>query len=408
MFYKPLHWLNNSSYYSLALALPTLAAVGQRLRLVPKGWNGDKPLTVLEPSVEGGSVRSNMSAESKPQVSRRIVLFTIIGLLTLVVYLYYFVGTLNIADVINRTNLFIFASAFLAFLANILFSTLTWRDLLNNLNVKITVRRALLFMWAGMFFEATVPDPGWSGELSRAYMLAKASDLDTGRIVASVVGQKIISLVITVFDLILGLALLSRNYTLPGTVLIFIAVVSFLSAFSLFIVCYLSAKPKATKRILDWLLRAACFVRRGHWNPQVFRAKAEEMLNQYHVGIRTLGGNLRALIRPVIFALIGWGFELSVTFLAFASTGYSVPVDKILIVYALTGSLQIIGVAFVGFTEIVMSGSYTVLGIPPAVGLYATLLSRIVTLWFKLVVAYVAFQWAGVKILLDKKPLPAK
>ena len=40
--------------------------------------------------------------------------------------------------------------------------------------------------------------------------------------------------------------------------------------------------------------------------------------------------------------------------------------------------------------------------------LYATLLSRIVTLWFKLVVAYVAFQWAGVKIFLDKKPLPAK
>jgi uncharacterized protein (TIRG00374 family) len=349
-----------------------------------------------------------MSTRSTPQVSRKILLFTVVGLLVLVVYLYYFVGALNIADVINQTNLFIYASAFIAFLVNVLFSALTWRDLLNNLNVKIKIRRVLLFTFAGMFIDTTVPDPGWSGDLSRAYMLAKTSDLDTGRIVASVVGQKIISLVITVFDLILGLALLSLNFTLPGIVLVFIAVVSFLSAFSLFIVCYLSAKPKATRRILDWLIHTACFVRRGHWNPQGFRAKAEEMLNQYHEGIRTLGGNLRALIRPVMFAVIGWGFELSVTFLAFASIGYSVPVDKVLIVYALTGSLQVIGVAFVGFTEIIMSGSYTVLGIPAAVGLYATLLSRIVTLWFKLVVAYVAFQWAGVKILLDKKPLPVK
>jgi uncharacterized membrane protein YbhN (UPF0104 family) len=73
-------------------------------------------------------------------------------------------------------------------------------------------------------------------------------------------------------------------------------------------------------------------------------------------------------------------------------------------VYALTGTLQSVGVSFVGFTEIVMSTSYTVLLIPPAVSLSATLLTRIVTLWFKLVISYVAFQYAGIKMLLDKTP----
>jgi uncharacterized membrane protein YbhN (UPF0104 family) len=69
-----------------------------------------------------------------------------------------------------------------------------------------------------------------------------------------------------------------------------------------------------------------------------------------------------------------------VIFLVFASLRFPVPVDKVLIVYALTGTLQAMGVSFLGFTEITMSSSYTVLGIPVAISLAATLLVRVVTL----------------------------
>jgi uncharacterized protein (TIRG00374 family) len=322
--------------------------------------------------------------------------------------LYYFVGAVNVADVIKRTNLCFYALAFIAFLVSIFFSSLTWRSLLSNLAVKIRIRRALLLMWVGLFFDAIVPEPGWSGDLSKAYMLAKTSGQDVGRIAASVVGQRVIGTVVVVVNLILGLALLAWHYTLPSAVLIFIAVVLFLSIFSLAILCYLSAKPKATKRMLDWLIRVVSFVRRGRWNPQDFRLKAEGILNKFHEGIQTLSANPRALARPAAFFILSWGFDVSVIFLTFASLGYPVPVDKVLIVYALTGILQAMGVSFVGFTEIVMSSSYSVLGIPLAVSLSVTLLTRVVTLWFKLIVGYVAFQWAGVEILLGRKPTGAR
>jgi hypothetical protein len=68
-----------------------------------------------------------------------------------------------------------------------------------------------------------------------------------------------------------------------------------------------------------------------------------------------------------------------VIFLVFASLRFPVPVDKVLIVYALTGTLQAMGVSFLGFTEITMSSSYTVLSIPVAISLAATLV-RVVTL----------------------------
>lgn len=59
--------------------------------------------------------------------------------------------------------------------------------------------------------------------------------------------------------------------------------------------------------------------------------------------------------------------------------------------------------SFVGFTEIIMSSAYNVLGVSSGLSFSVTLLARVVTLWFKLVVSYVAFQWAGLGILMDKK-----
>jgi uncharacterized protein (TIRG00374 family) len=343
-----------------------------------------------------------MSVAVKPRFTKKILLFVVIGLATLLVYLYYFIGTANVADVLRQTNVFWYTSAFVAFLASVLFYSLAWRSLLHNLNIKTKIREVLLFQWAGMFFDSVVPDPGWSGDLSKAYMFSKASGQEPGRIVASVVSQKIIVIAITIVSLILGLALLTFNYTPSGNVLIFVTIVLLLTVFSLGTILYLSGNDKATRRMLGWLIRAGRYLRRGRWNPEDFRLKAQGMLKRFHEGIRTLSANPRTLVRPISFSLLAWGFDISISFLTFASLGYPVPVDKVLIVYALTGSLQSFGVSFLGFTEIIVSGSYAILGIPAAISVSATLLTRVVTLWFKLVVSYFVFQYAGIGLLLGK------
>ena len=333
-----------------------------------------------------------MARELKPRTTKRILLFVAFGLLVLAFYLYYFAGTANIVEVIKHTNLAYYASAFIAFTISVLFSTLAWQSLLQSLAVKTKMRRMLLLTWAGMFFDATVPEPGWTGDLSKAYMLAKTSNQDAGKIAASVIGQKVIVMAVTVIDLLIGFSLLTWNYALHPTVLIFVTIVLILTTSFLLIAVYISTKPEATKRILNWLIRAISFLRRGHWNPHSFRAKAEDMLNKFHEGIRVLGSNPKSLVRPVIFAFIAWAFDVSIVFLVFASLGYPVPVDKVLIVYAITGSLQTVGVSIVGFTEIIVTSSYTVLGIPIAISISVTILTRIITLWFKMITSYIAFQ----------------
>ena len=97
-------------------------------------------------------------------------------------------------------------------------------------------------------------------------------------------------------------------------------------------------------------------------------------------------------------------FEVSVMFVAFAALGQPVSVDVVLIVFTLTGTLQTVGAAFFGFPELIMTVTLTALNIDPAVAVSVTLLTRLVNLWFRLVVSYTALQVAGVKIMRKNKP----
>ena len=86
--------------------------------------------------------------------------------------------------------------------------------------------------------------------------------------------------------------------------------------------------------------------------------------------------------------------------------GYPVPVDKVLIVFTLTGTLQTVGLTFFGFPELIMTVSFSALLIPGALALSVTLLTRVVNLWFRLIVSYLALQWAGIKIIRQKQAKP--
>ena len=335
--------------------------------------------------------------------SKKIVLFIAVGLAAFLLYLFYYVGTGDFLQVIQDANIYFYASAFFAFLAASFFSAVTWLSLLKSLKVQTNIRRVLLLTWAGYFFDATLPEPGWSGDITKAYILSKNTEEYVGKTVASVVSQKIISMAVTILILILGFGLLAINFALPQQVIIFFGAIMSVSVASFLVVYFMSTNYKATRSVLNRLLIPVfSFILRGRFNEMQFRANAEKFLTMFHKGIDSLSSERRALLRPLGFYLLSVVFDVSIVFFVFASLGYPIPVDRVLIVYALTGTLASVGVSFVGLTEIIMSTAYQVLMVPLAVSFSVTFLTRVVTLWFKLVIGYVTFQFAGVGILLGK------
>jgi uncharacterized protein (TIRG00374 family) len=343
-----------------------------------------------------------MEPAKNPFRPNLILILLIAGLIAFILYILFYVNPAQIADILSKTNLAIYSVAFVTYILYTFCSSLVWHSLLNNLSVNITRRKAFLFTWVGLFFEATVPQLGWSGEISRTYMLSKDSDIESGKIGASVVGQKIFTMTMTVAALTAGLVLVLFKYSLPIEATFLITLVLVLSILALAVIYYISIKPSATKTLLQLSIRIM-LVFRKKWDPEGFRLKGEEMLGSFHVGFEQLKAKPKGLLAPIIYAVLSFVFEVSVMSLVFLALGEPVPFDVVLIVFTLTGTLQTVGVSVFGFPELIMTLTFTALYIDPAVAVSVALLTRVVNLWFRLAVSYGALQLAGVRIMKQSK-----
>jgi uncharacterized protein (TIRG00374 family) len=339
-----------------------------------------------------------MNTAKKPPRLNPIVLVLILGLVAFIIYVYFYINPEQVVSILSKTNLAVYSTAFISYFMFAFFSSLVWQGLLNCLSVNVNKRKTLLLTWVGLFFEATVPQLGWSGEISKTYLLAKNSDVDAGKIGASVVGQKIFTMTITIIALSTGLGLVLVNYSLPLATTLLMATVLTLSIAALAIVYYVSIKPVATKTLLNWAMKIVVFFRK-RWSPFDFKLKAQDGLDKFHAGIKQLTEHPEALVKPAVYAILSFICEISIISLSFIALGYPVPIDKVLIVFTLTGTLQTIGVTFFGFPELIMTVSFNALLIPASLALSVTLLARVVNLWFRLIVSYFALQWAGIKII---------
>jgi uncharacterized protein (TIRG00374 family) len=344
-----------------------------------------------------------MNSPKLPTQSRIIQLVLILGLIAFILYIYGFVDIPELIVTFSTIKPEFYFAAFAAYIFYTFFSALVWHRLLNNLAVPITRRKAFVFTWVGLFFDATVPQLGWSAEVSKTYMLTKDSKVDTSKVTASVVGQKLFTNTITVVAMTLGLGLVLLNYTIDPLTTILIVLVLALSILTLGVIYWVSIKQSATKTLLNFAVKTVQTFRKT-WNPEGFKLKAEALLGGFHISFKQLKAKPKALVEPAVYSIIGFIFEVSVVFLCFIALGYNVPVDKVLIVFTLTGTLQTVGVV-IGVPDIVMTISFSALGIPEEISAAVTILTRVVNLWFRLAVSYVALQWAGLKIIRQNRTI---
>lgn len=347
----------------------------------------------------------------KRLVMKRGIPLLLIGLSIFLVYLYFFFGGVtglaDIAAKIQTANLFYYSLAFLCITLSMLFSSLTWHRLLNLLSIRAAFRKAFLYSWIGTFVDLLIPAESISGELSKAYLMSKNSGVNSGKVMASIVSHRILTMTVTFGGLIISSIYFFLKYGPTEFVLSFMLVfIAVSTALSIVLLGYVSVREHTTKKIVNFVISLVERISRGRWELTGLRSKAEKMRTAFHQGIDILAGSPRGLTWPVVFSIISWLFNLIVAFFVFTSVGFEISLSQIIIVYSISVSLQNIPVGIpgeVGFMEIVMTTLYTMLGVPLDVSAAATVLIRIVTVWFRLAVGYAFVQWIGIKALLGSK-----
>lgn len=325
------------------------------------------------------------------------------GLLFFILYLYFFVNISEMIAAIYAANLFYYAIAGIATVLSVTLHSLTWQFFLGMLHIKVAFRKIIAFVWAGIFVDLIVPAEAVSGDITKIYLMTKnMNEESVGKIVASVMSSRIISMVVTLGGLVSSSIFLLFSYPLPQMVLTFVVIVIIYSAAAIILLSYLCFKEATTWRIINWTINFFERLFRHRWSFSDIRSQAKKTFEAFREGIGLLVRNPKGLTLPLVSSFMAWFFDVLTVLLVFYALEFNISFLEIVIIYSLMLSIQAIPLgipAEVGLTEIVMTSLFATLGVPISVSAAATILTRILAVWFKIIIGYIAIQWVGIKAL---------
>ncbi len=356
------------------------------------------------------------STESpKPKITRKTLIFPLIGLVAFFAYIYLFrVDIPTIIATAQSANPLPYILAAVLSLVEVFFFSVSWRVLLNFLKIKLSVVKSYLFVWYGIFLDTIVPAESVSGEALRVYLISKEQGSNTaGRVVASLVTHRLLGMGLNVAVLILGMGLLFTEAQINPLIFNLILFLTVGITVTLLLLMLFSVKEKWTLKVIDWLTRLGKFLSRGKWEERLakLREDACRIVKSFHDSMKEFKHNPQALVFSLFYFIISWIFSLSIPYLVFISLRVdSVPWSVILITSAIVLAVKSIplGVPFeIGLPEITMTTLYTsllepTLGLQTAAGISATatILIRLITLWLRFFIGFIAQQWLELKPVL--------
>ena len=350
----------------------------------------------------------------KPKITRKTVIFPLIGLAAFFLYIYIFqVDILAIIATAQRADPVLYALAVAFSLIEVFFFSVSWRVLAKFLMIKLSVMKSYLLVWYSVFVDTLVPAESVSGEALRVYMITREQGKETcGRAVASLVTHRLLGMAMNVVVLILGMVLFFTETQINPLIFNLVLFLSVGITVTLLLIMLFSFKEKWSLKVINWLVRAGKFLSRGRWQGQLTKIKedAVNIAKSFHDSMKEFKNNPQALVFSLFYLAIMWVFSLSVPYLVFLSLGQQVSWGVIFITATIVLAVKSIplGIPFeVGIPEITMTALYTsllepTLGLQIAAGISATatILTRLITLWLRFGIGFAAQQWLELKTVL--------
>ena len=100
--------------------------------------------------------------------------------------------------------------------------------------------------------------------------------------------------------------------------------------------------------------------------------------------------------------MMAWVFNIVALYLVFVSLGEIVGLDKVIITNTIVGNVSHQGVALVGFSQIISSSLYQILGINISMAQASSLLSSFANFWFRFIISFVFFEMYGLETIAEK------
>jgi uncharacterized protein (TIRG00374 family) len=339
----------------------------------------------------------------RPKLNWKMLLFPIVGLAAFFAYIYLFrvdipeiIATAETADPLPYTLAILFS------VVEIFFYAVSWRVLLEFLQIKLSVIRSYLFVWYGIFLDIIIPAESVSGEAVRIYLIQRDQGITScGPTTASLVTHRLLGMALNVIVLFVGMGLLFIEKEASGLILSLVLALAAGITLTLALLIVFSFKEQWTLKVVNGFANFAHWITRGRWKGLAkMREDICRITSSFHGSMKKFGRSPRPLALSLLGLSVTWVFNLSTTYLVFLALRWPVSWSIILITSAIVLAVKSIpiGIPFeVGLPEITMTTLYTVLGVPAGISATATILSRLLTLWLRFFIGLGAQQYLDLK-----------
>lgn len=341
---------------------------------------------------------------NKKTVLTRTIPFAIVGLIAFVAYLLFFVNVNEMISTLGRTNLLIFLLATAATVLEMVFFALTWQFFLKPLAANVPLKKIFVYSWISSFIDLMIPAESVSGEISRVIFVRK-DGVNTGKAAASVIIQRVVSLFIVAGTLAIGaLLMLGMQISLPSIVQSLIYLIISVTAIFLILAIFIFIKENWAHKITEKVIGFMGWITRGRFKTVELKQKAKRAIDVFYESLRIFRANPRRIIPPVALSIVSWFFAILVYYLAFAAIGYTIDWITVIVCYSIVIGIKAVPVGVpgeIGIPEIAMTVIFGAFNVPLAISAAAVVLIRIITVWFRLIIGFVAFQFVGIKTLIE-------
>jgi len=338
---------------------------------------------------------------------KRGLLLTSLGLVIFVAYLAYS-NPFSVLMELGRFDPWVFALAVLVNYVGLFFFSASWYLLLRALKVGVSIWESVQAMFVSLFVVWLVPIPVGT-EIIRAYLVKDEENSDMGKAIASVVVHKayyniafgaliaIAALMVTVFR---GEAIPVRS-ELVFFVILFAAVSSVI--YGLFL------NPGLLMGVYE---RSPGWVRRNLFDRMVDSRMRERgfpaVIEEIDSAVSSLMARPLNNLLSILMVAFHWSTGSLTAYMVSLSLGSPIDFWAIVLVYALIEFIQQLNIFIpggLGIIDATLTGAFVLLGVPLSMAAAISLLTRLATYWFEVILcALVSFRYGykeSVEVLLS-------
>jgi uncharacterized protein (TIRG00374 family) len=261
-----------------------------------------------------------------------------------------------------------------------------WFALLRSVEKGTSLKDCIAISLVSLFGDIMIPTASVTGEVIRLTLAKNKMGIGLNKTLASVLVHRTLNLMALIPFLLLGL-ISSRLDKFNGVELSILLILALMAVgVGLPLLRHLSR----SKAFQEYMYRASqrFLTAFRRWDDRT-SVVVEHNINEFCQALDIMFSRPQALALSFTILLGQWGAAMTIPYVVFLALNYEIPYFLVLVAYPVYSLSYMIPVgipAMLGVVESAMTATFVALGVAPAIASSASILTRVVAVWFEVVV----------------------